>query len=895
MLSTEPTKILILEDEPAHVEAIQRALAASRGPWEIRAASCLRLYRKLISTWVPDIALLDLIVEDGRSDSLLICPPDAGPFPMLVMTSHGDEQVAADAMRRGALDYIVKSPESFSEMPHIVERALRAWRVLLERRQTREALEASEDRYRKLFHNIADAIFVHDLEGRILATNAAACELYGYTLAEFASMNILGVSTAGETGPLFTELSRLQEDATFQFATRHRRKDDRLIAVEVNARRITWHNQAAVMSICRDVTAREQAQKQLRQLSRAVEQSPVSILITDTSGLIEYVNPKFTQVTGYVLDELQGLTPRILKSGTTSEADYKILWDTISRGREWRGELRNRRKNGELFWERASISPITDDTGRITHYLGVKEDITEYKRVEAELRENEEGFRTLVENAPAGIFVQQGGRFVYLNHTAVRAFGYSKEADLIGEEVVECFHPSFRDQVKDRIRLINEKGLAVSLAEEQCLRRDGSSFDAEFTGVPFVYKGKRGALVFFQDVSERKQLESWLRQSQKLEAIGQLAGGIAHDFNNILAAIMMHLGLLQMHPILSDDMRTSLQDLDAEARRAATLTRQLLMFSRRSVLEIKRVDVNEVAANLLKMLSRLIGEQIDLRFHPTPELPLVPADTAMLEQVLMNLVVNARDAMPHGGRITLASSLLELNGKELAGHPDRRAGRFVCLSVADTGCGMDAETQRRVFEPFFTTKEVGKGTGLGLSIVHGITAQHKGWIELESTPGEGSTFKVILPAMEKPATACIAPKSDPDQIKGGRETILLVEDDARVRISIAQTLRVLGYRVYEAANGQLAMNFWQTHHEQIDLVLTDMVMPEGMTGLELIERLQIQRPRLKSIISSGYSPDIVQADVLSRPGVVYLPKPYETRTLAKVVRQCLDAEAYQQQ
>jgi nitrogen fixation negative regulator NifL len=890
MLSTQPAKILVLEDEPQHAEVIRQALDPAHNHWEVRAVSTLRDYQSLVSSWRPDLALLDFTVEDGQAGSVLVAPPEKGPFPMLVMTSNPDGRVAAEAMRRGALDYIVKTPEAFAVLTHTVSRALRLWEILREGHQTREALMASEDRYRKLFHNIADAIFVHDLEGRILAANAAACESYGFTAAEFGSMNILGVSTAGKASPLFHELSRLQEDETHQFATRHRCKDGRLISIEVNARRITWNDQPAVMSICRDVTARDEAQKQLRQLSRAVEQSPASIVITDTRGVIEYVNPKFTQLTGYAMDELRGHTPRVLKSGETPAADYQRLWKTITQGREWRGLLHNRRKNGELFWEHASISPITDDTGRITHFLGVKEDITEYKRVEDALRESEERFRTLVENAPAGIFVQQESRFAYLNQTAAHAFGYSLPDHLIGESVVERFHPDFREQVRTRIRLINEEGRAANLAPEVCLRKDGSCFEAEFTAVPFLYRGKCGALVFFQDVTERKRLESQLRQAQKLEAIGQLAGGVAHDFNNILSAIMMHLGLLQMHPMLGEDMRASLQDLDAEARRAATLTRQLLMFSRRSVLEIKPVDVNEVVTNLLKMLGRLIGEQNDLQFHPRTGLPSVAADPGMLEQVLMNLVVNARDAMPQGGRITIGTSVVDFEAGDTMACPERRPGRFVCLSVADTGCGMDTETQRHIFEPFFTTKEAGKGTGLGLSIVHGITAQHRGWIELQSALNEGTTFRIFLPVLTQNVLNA-SPKPANDPVKGGRETILLVEDDGRVRTSIGQTLRVLGYRVYEAANGKSAMALWQMHHPDIDLVLTDMVMPEGMTGLELIERLQMQRPGLKTILSSGYSGEIVQAGMRGGPGIVYLPKPYEARMLAKVVRQLLDASA----
>lgn len=887
MLSTQPTKILVLEDDPLQAEAIRHALNSSRNHWEIRIVSSLRDYKSLVSNWRPDLAMLDFIVEDGRADSVLVAPPEAGPFPMLVMTSQADEKMAGEVMGRGAFDFIVKSPETFAVMAHTVSRALRVWKTLQKGHQTHEALMASEERYRKLFNNIADAIFVHDLQGRILAANVAACESYGYTAAEFASMNILGVSTAGKASPLFHELSCLKEDETYQFATRHRCKDGRLISIEVNARRITWNDQPAVMSICRDVTAREETQKQLRQLSRAVEQSPASIVITDTQGTIEYVNPKFTQITGYTMDDLRGHTPRVLKSGETPAADYHHLWKTITGGREWRGVLHNRKKDGTFFWEHASISPITDDTGRITHFLGVKEDITEYKRVEAALRESEERFRTLVENAPAGIFVQQESRFAYVNQTAARAFGYSLPEHLIGESVVERFHPDFREQVRNRIRLLDEEGRAAKLAPEVCLRKDGSCFEAEFTAVPFLYRGKRGALVFFQDVTERKRLESELRQSQKLEAIGQLAGGVAHDFNNILSAIMMHLGLLQMHPMLGADMRASLQDLDAEARRAATLTRQLLMFSRRSVLEIKPVDVNEVATNLLKMLGRLIGEQNELQFHPRTGLPSVAADPGMLEQVLMNLVVNARDAMPQGGRITISTSVREFEASETMDCPERRPGRFVCLSVSDTGCGMAPETQRHIFEPFFTTKKVGEGTGLGLSIVHGITAQHRGWIELESILNEGTTFKIFLPVLDQSAVVP-SPKRPSDPVQGGQETILLVEDDGRVRTSIGQTLRVLGYRVYEAANGKAAMALWQMHHQHIDLLLTDMVMPEGMTGLELIERLQIQRPGLKSILSSGYSGEIVQAGMRGGPGIVYLPKPYEARMLAKVVRQCLD-------
>lgn len=389
------------------------------------------------------------------------------------------------------------------------------------------------------------------------------------------------------------------------------------------------------------------------------------------------------------------------------------------------------------------------------------------------------------------------------------------------------------------------------------------------------------------DITDRRRLEAQLRQAQKLEAVGHLAGGVAHDFNNILAAILMQLGLLQMNDGLDGETRAALEDLVAEANRAANLTRQLLMFSRRSVLAVRPLDLNEVVANLLKMLGRLIGEQINLRFVGQSGLPSVGADVGMLEQVLMNLVVNARDAMPKGGRITISTDVAEFTESDVDSSADRRAGRFVCVTVADTGVGISENSLKRIFEPFYTTKEPGKGTGLGLATVHGIVAQHKGWVEVESKVGEGTVFRVFLPALASPA----APKEATVQAKPldrGRESILLVEDNPQVRQSVGRTLCALGYRVYEAANGREAMRQWQNLQGRVDLLLTDIVLPEAMTGLELAERLQGLKPALQVIVTSGYSTEVAMAGAPSRPGVAYLPKPYETSKLASVVRNCLD-------
>jgi CheY-like chemotaxis protein len=312
----------------------------------------------------------------------------------------------------------------------------------------------------------------------------------------------------------------------------------------------------------------------------------------------------------------------------------------------------------------------------------------------------------------------------------------------------------------------------------------------------------------------------------------------------------------------------------------------LLTFSRRQVMEIKPLDFSNLLAGLVRMLGRLLGDHIELLFYGQAEAVWVEADSGMMEQVVTNLCVNARDAMPNGGRLTIGTGYVELDAAAAQGRSEARAGKFVCLSVADTGCGMDSATMKKAFEPFFTTKEVGKGTGLGLATVFGIVKQHRGWIESESEVGVGSVFHVFLPAREAPASAQAASTSN--SFSGGRETILMVEDNESLRMVTSQWLQRLGYLVIEAMNGVEAVGRWKESGGKVDLLLTDMVMPGGMSGLELAEQLRVQKPSLKVILSSGYSLEIARGGTLNGKGIVYLPKPYEGATLATAIRKCFD-------
>ena len=399
------------------------------------------------------------------------------------------------------------------------------------------------------------------------------------------------------------------------------------------------------------------------------------------------------------------------------------------------------------------------------------------------------------------------------------------------------------------------------------------------------------------EIAERKEIESALRQSQqailqqeRLAAVGQLSAGVAHDFNNILCIILGYASmLLDESEELGKKKVEALKQISTAAQRAAHLTRQLLTFSRKQVMQPQTLEFNEVIGNVSRMLQRLVREDISLQFHFSPKPVYVHADLGMVEQIVMNLVVNARDAMLHGGKLTLSASVVEIDEAHQKQYPEARLGHFACLSVTDTGCGISPEHLLRIFEPFFTTKAVGKGTGLGLSTVYGIVKQHEGWIEVESEVGKGTTFKVFLPKTSKPTGATTETTFQPAK-RWGNEKILLVEDEAALRGLASKLLQKQGYQIVEAASGVEALEVWDKHDGVFDLLLTDMVMPGGVNGRELAEKLLADKPELKVIFTSGYSTDMVGKNFVLEEEINFLPKPYPPKALIQIVRVCLDGE-----
>ncbi len=511
------------------------------------------------------------------------------------------------------------------------------------------------------------------------------------------------------------------------------------------------------------------------------------------------------------------------------------------------------------------------------------ENISEQKRIE--LR-----FRRLVDsNAQGVVFWNTQGQITSANDAFLKLLGYTP-ADLAAGPIdwFDITPPHYADLDRRALKQIADTGVCVPF-EKEYIRKDGRHVPILIGAAAFEDAPDEG-VCFVLDLTERKSLEAQFRQAQKMEAIGTLAGGVAHDFNNILGVISMQAHLLKSGAKLSAEQTELADDIGLAVQRAAALTRQLLLFSRKQTLQLGDLDLNASITELNKMLKRTLGENIAVQLQLAPQPMLLRADSGMMDQVLLNLAVNARDAMPDGGRLVIETAGVEFDEFAARQTAQARPGSFVCLSVSDTGCGIPPENLARIFEPFFTTKAVGKGTGLGLATVFGIAQQHQGWVSVHSEVGHGTIFKIYLPRLaESPDSTII--KKPPATAQAGHETILLVEDEFALRTAIKLSLARLGYQVLEAATGFKALEVWQTHASKIDLLLTDLMMPDGMTGNQLGQRLLQGNPKLKVIYMSGYRADMVARDLLLLEGVNFLTKPFPLQNLAQTIRSVLDDPA----
>jgi two-component system, cell cycle sensor histidine kinase and response regulator CckA len=504
------------------------------------------------------------------------------------------------------------------------------------------------------------------------------------------------------------------------------------------------------------------------------------------------------------------------------------------------------------------------------------------------LRASANHYRLLFESNPTPILLyeQETLAFLSVNEAAVRHYGFTREeframslADVaIPEEI-----PAFVQRLSSLTAEAGNSGIW------RHRKKDGKFAEMEITSHPITFGDKKAWLSLAIDVTERLNLEAQLRQSQKMESVGQLAGGIAHDFNNLLTVISGHTGIMLVLPDLPAKVNEHLKEISEATKRAADLTRQLLTFSRKNVLQPVVMDLNEAVNNIGKMLRRILGEDIALEMNFSPSLPSVKADLGMIEQVLLNLAVNSRDAMPRGGKLRIATASVMIDRAHVAQNPEASTGRYICLTFADSGCGIPPEHLPRIFEPFFTTKELDRGTGLGLATVYGIIKQHQGWIEVTSRVNQGTSFQIYLPASNEKSGA-LSPSAGEQRVIGGTETLLVVEDEAPLLKLIHHILESYGYEVLGCSSGKAALELWGEHRKKIDLLLTDMILPDGMAGPELAQILQASKPDLKVVYTSGYNTEKLARDFTLDRNTNFIQKPFHARKLAETVYDCLNGK-----
>ncbi len=760
-------------------------------------------------------------------------------------------------------------------------------------------VQKAEENYRSIFEHAVEGIFQSTPEGRFLTVNPAMARILGYDSPEEAIRDVTDITHQIYVHPEDRTESARREQAEgvlkgFEFEAY--RKDGEKIWLSLNRRSVRDENGIVLYREGRveDITERKKAEAEQARLNTEIreERERLNTVVATVPGVVfeawgrpdtgnstdfvsEYVGP----MTGYNVSEwfsMPGFWLSIVhpddKERVAREANLHF-----AEGGNAALEFRWIRKDERIIWVRAHTIVICDKEGTPVGVRGVVIDVTEHRRAENALRESEERYRDLVENAHDIIFSHD----LHGNYSSV-----NRHEECLSLNIADTIAPEHVNKAREMMskKLAGEK---VSAYEVELVAKDGKRIPVEVNtklilqdGVPVGVQG------IARDVTKRKQLEEQLRQSQKMEAIGQLAGGVAHDFNNLLTAINGYSSLALQRVEDGHPVKPYLEEVKKAGDRAANLTRQLLAFGRKQILQPVVLNLNAVISDMNKMLRRLIGEDIELTAKLDPDLGRVMADPGQIEQVLVNLIVNARDAMPQGGNLTIETTNVEFDSDYVSGQLGVQAGSYVKLAVSDTGVGMDEETRNRIFEPFFTTKEKGKGTGLGLSTVYGIVKQSGGNIWVYSGPGKGTTFKVYLPQVESIARASKEKVAEAAP-RGGSETVLLVEDEEVVRGLARRILEQAGYSVVEARKADEAIRFCEEHGNEVDLLLTDVVMPE-MSGKELADRLKTQRPDLKMLFMSGYTDEAIVHHGVLDSSVEFIQKPFTPAGLIEKVRDVLD-------
>jgi PAS domain S-box-containing protein len=660
----------------------------------------------------------------------------------------------------------------------------------------------------------------------------------------------------------------------------------------LNARRIIHNekNSHMILLAIEDITERKRIESLLEANEakyRELVQNVNSIILKlDPEGKVTFFNKFAEMFFDYTEKEMLGryITGTIVPETDSAGFDFDFMIKDIEINPEKyiNNENENMRRNGERVWVAWTNKAIRDGKGKVIEILCIGNDITERKRIESELKDYEERFRRLFETSKDGLLLidKQTGNIVNVNPAIVEMLGYFSE-EFIGKKLQDVGLLKDIKDFRDTIRELIQEGF-INYEDVHAETKQGQLIDVD---IHLVDRAKY-IQCNVRNITERKKLSAQLLQAQKMESIGRLVGEITQDFNNILSGIIAYQSLVDAEMKDDDPLRPYLNELKKLTEKAAVLTRSLLACSRKQVMEMKPADLNKIVFGMQKILDKLIGKDIEFKAQMAAEELIANVDIGQIEQILLNLTTNARDAMPHGGVLTISAEQVQIDKKFIQADSYGEAGNYAVLSVADTGAGMDEKTKEHIFEPFFTTKELGKGAGLGLAMVYGIIRQHNGFIKVYSEPGKGATFKIYLPLI--PAKEKILKKAELTAIPSYKETILLAEDNQAFREASKIFLESYGYKVLEAGNGKDALSIFSNNSAGIKLIITDMIMPK-MQGNEVYEKAREIRPGIKCLFMSGYSNNIIQKRDVREKGVAFISKPFSPYDLLRKVRKILDS------
>ncbi len=795
--------------------------------------------------------------------------------------------------------YLVEYPFPLAMLAMGTRYAQRRSREFARLHQLQAALTASEAKLRELYESSSDAIFVHDAStGAIIDVNRTMCEMYGYTREESLALSVGDLSANSEK---YSEerarerLAEAQQLGVTTFAWQARRKDGSPFPVEVTLKCTELGGKTCIVGNVRDHTERRATTEALAQekefVTTLLDSLPGTFYLYDGDLKLKRWNRNLELSLGYSAEQLGQMTMMDWYPPGTERDELiaaMLHWFAHGQGNVQR-ETTVLRADGSKVPYLITATRLNTADGMML--MGVGLDISAFVQAQEDLREGEERYRTLFDSAGDAILLMREDRFIDCNASALKVYGCTGREQLVNHSPQEFSPERQPDNEASTAAALSRITAALSGTPQQFewlhRRVDGTTFVAEVSLNRVDLRGARHLQAIVRDVTERRRLEERLQQAQRLEAIGHLAGGVAHDFNNLLTPIVGHVELLLEELSASDPARDDLEQILSAAHRARRLTQQLLTVGRKGVLDVQAVDICALVLGMKGLLASLLREDIELEVDVEPNGAIVTADPSQLEQVVMNLVVNARDAMPRGGRLQVAVSRCELGAAFCPARGDCAHGEHARLSVSDTGIGMTEEVKRRLFEPFFTTKTLGRGTGLGLATVFGIVQQHRGTLAVTSEPDLGSTLCVCLPIVNEPvlldrAASVAEPAID------GTETVLVVEDDSLVRAFTCRALERHGYVIHVAESAEQALGLFTELTKPPQLVVTDVVLPK-LNGRELFERLRIQRPDLRVLYMSGYSGDTISHHGILNEGVVLIQKPFTVEQLLSKVRAALDA------